>query len=279
MQNQDKNKVILSMTISVFLYTIIENYFCLKHVNILSQAGETWRSKNIGRPPFFFSVCIWECSNQIYIVVRFMSPVSRQSSPVQQEYFRLTNRSVYKVYSRYEISTVNLENFVIDDVTRFHLASVISKERTISDARKVFIIAKKRGHGSRPRYIITDGLKSYIKAVKDEFHTVKKETIHISNIGIRGKHFDKDDFDNNLVERLHGTIRERNKTQRGLKDEYSAFIRGHQLYYNFIRPHMSLFDSTPAEVANVDLNLGSKKWENLLMQSIKYHELENKNEH
>jgi len=33
---------------------------------------------------------------------------------------------------------------------------------------------------------------------------------------------------------------------------------------------MSLFDSTPAEVASVDLNLGSKKWENLLMQSIKY---------
>ena len=82
--------------------------------------------------------------------------------------------------------------------------------------------------------------------------------------------FDKDDFDNNLVERLHGTIRERNKTQRGLKDEYSAFIRGHQLYYNFIRPHASLFDNTPAEIAGVDLNLGNNKWEKLLMQSIKY---------
>ena len=79
-----------------------------------------------------------------------------------------------------------------------------------------------------------------------------------------------------LVERLQGTIRERNKTQRGLKDEYSMFVRGHQLYYNFIRPHMSLFDSTPAEMAGIDLGLGKDKWHNLLMQSIKcQHEKEN----
>jgi len=55
----------------------------------------------------------------------------------------------------------------------------------------------------------------------------------------------------------------------GLKDEYSAFIRGHQLYYNFIKPHASLCGYTPAEIANVNLNLGNKKWEKLLMQSIK----------
>jgi len=75
---------------------------------------------------------------------------------------------------------------------------------------------------------------------------------------------------------LHGTIRERNKTQRGLKDQYSAFIRGHQVYYNFIRPHMSLFGCTPAEVAGIDLNLKDKKWENLLIQSVNYHNGEGK---
>jgi len=159
---------------------------------------------------------------------------------------------------------------VIDDETRFHLASVISKERKIADARKVLITAKKRGHGSKPSYIITDGLKSYVKAVDDEFHTVRRDTIHISNVGIRGKHAGSDIFDNNLVERLHGTIRERNKTQRGLKDQYSPFVRGHQLYYNFIKPHESLYGSTPAEVANINLNLGNKKWENLMLKSVKY---------
>jgi len=162
---------------------------------------------------------------------------------------------------------------IIDDETRFHLASVISKERKIADARKVLITAKKRSHGKRPKYIITDGLKSYDKAIDDEFHTVKRDTIHVSNVGIRGKHAGGDIFDNNLVERLHGTIRERNKTQRGLKDEYSAFIRGHQLYYNFIRPHMSLFNNTPAEMAGIDPGLKDNKWHNLLMQSIKYNNI------
>jgi len=32
---------------------------------------------------------------------------------------------------------------------------------------------------------------------------------------------------------------------------------------------MSLFGCTPAEIANINLNLGDKKWESLLMQSIK----------
>lgn len=81
--------------------------------------------------------------------------------------------------------------------------------------------------------------------------------------------FQRDYFDNNLVERLQGTIRERNKVQRGLKDEYSPFIRGQQLYYNFIKTHESLFGKTPAEIADVNLNLGKNKWEKLLIQSVK----------
>jgi len=158
---------------------------------------------------------------------------------------------------------------VIDDATRFHLASVISKERKIDDASKALRTAKKRSHNKRPMFVITDGLKSYNKAIKDEFFSYRNKTTHIGNVGIRGKKNGEDYFDNNLIERLQGTIRERNKTQRGLKDEYSPFIRGHQLYYNYIRPHESLFGRTPAEVANLDLNLGKNKWENLLVQSVR----------
>jgi len=208
-------------------------------------------------------ICFTTVFRWIDHYIRIMDEYTRQFKPSLSDMWNVDEMMV----------SINGDWFylwnVIDDETRFHLASVISKERTISDARKVLIVAKKRGHGSRPRYIITDGLKSYVKAVKDEFHTVKRETIHISNVGIRG-HLNNDEyFDNNLVERLHGTIRERNKTQRGLKDEYSAFIRGHQLYYNFIRPHESLYGYTPAEIANINLNLGSNKWENLLKQSVK----------
>jgi transposase-like protein len=128
---------------------------------------------------------------------------------------------------------------VMDEFTRFHLASVISKERKIKDARKAFQQAKKRSHNDRPR------------------------------VGIKGKHFKNTKFDNNLVERLHGTVRDRNKTQRGLKSEETTFVKGHQLYYNFIKPHETLNGYTPAHFANIYLSLGNKKWENLLMQSVK----------
>ena len=158
---------------------------------------------------------------------------------------------------------------VIDDETRFHLASYVSKRRTTNDAKMALRTAKKRNHNKRPMFIITDGLKSYNKAISEEFDSLRNKTTHIGNVGIQGKKNGEDYFDNNLVERIQGTIRERNKTQRGLKDEYSPFVRGHQLYYNFIRSHQSLYGYTPAQVAGIDLDLGINKWENLLINSVK----------
>ena len=159
---------------------------------------------------------------------------------------------------------------IMDEFTRFHLASVISKERKIQNARNAFKVAKERSHQDSPRVIVTDGLQSYKKAINKEFHTVKKETIHIGNVSMRGKKIHNRKFDNNLVERLQGTVRDRNKTQRGLKSEESVFVKGHQLYYNFIKSHESLNGYTPAHFANIYLNLNDKKWQNLLMQALKY---------
>ena len=63
--------------------------------------------------------------------------------------------------------------------------------------------------------------------------------------------------------------RYRNKTQRGLKSEEMAFVKGHQLYYNFIKPHEGLDGYTPAHFANIYLDLGNEKWKNLLIEAIK----------
>lgn len=166
----------------------------------------------------------------------------------------------------------------MDEFTRFHLASVISKGRKVENARKAFQVAKNKSHGDKPRCVVTDGLQSYKKAINKEFHTVKKETIHIGNVGIKGKHFKNNKFDNNLIERLNGTVRDRNKTQRGLKSEETSFIKGHQLYYNFIKPHEGLNGYTPAHFSNIYLGLGDKKWKNLLMQSLICRDKEQKNE-
>jgi len=102
--------------------------------------------------------------------------------------------------------------------------------------------------GKRPRRIITDGLHSYHKAINKEFHTSKKETVYFGFAGIKSKQFNYGlKFNNNLVGGLHGTIRERNKTQRGLEKEDSMFIKKHQLYYNFFRTHYALNNETPAK--------------------------------
>jgi transposase-like protein len=150
---------------------------------------------------------------------------------------------------------------VIDEGTRFQLASVISEERKIEDARKVFQLAKAVG-GKKPRYVVTDGLGSYEKAIKKEFHTRQGSTTHIKGVGLRSR------INNNVVERLHGTIRERNKVQRGLKKDSSSTIDGERIYYNFVRPHQRFDGMTPAEVAGVDLELGKNKWLGLLKKAM-----------
>jgi len=55
---------------------------------------------------------------------------------------------------------------------------------------------------------------------------------------------------------------------RAVKNKDTPIIEGHRLYYNFIKPHENLNGYTPAHFASIYLNLGVKKWENLLKQSI-----------
>jgi hypothetical protein len=72
-----------------------------------------------------------------------------------------------------------------------------------------------------------------------------------------------------MVERLHGTIRQRNKVMRGLDDAETAqtMMDGMRIYYNFIKPHTALNGKTPAQKANVDLRLGDRRWIELIKKS------------
>lgn len=58
---------------------------------------------------------------------------------------------------------------------------------------------------------------------------------------------------------------------RGLGNENSAqvFAEASRIYHNFVRPHSSLENKTPAEVAGLDLELGNNKLHNLIKQSGK----------
>jgi len=153
---------------------------------------------------------------------------------------------------------------IMDERTRFQLASVVSKERYIRDARAVFQRAKKNCSGRKPKYIVTDGLQAYKRAVKKEFITNTHETEHLWNVGLRHHP------NNNHVERLHGNIRDREKTMRGLKIENTPVVEGHRLYYNFIKPHESLGGKTPSEEAGITID-GDNKWLSLMKNAVQYH--------
>ncbi len=118
----------------------------------------------------------------------------------------------------------------------------------------------------RPDAIVTDGLRAYQSAITKEFYTLKNpRTEHVRVPNIRDK------SNNNMVERLHGTIRQRNKSMRGLNDEATAqtMMDGLQIYYNFLRPHMALDGKTPAQEAKITDYTTSESWKSLIKKATK----------
>ncbi len=152
---------------------------------------------------------------------------------------------------------------IMDEDTRFLLSSLVSKKREVKDARRIFQKAKNIANG-KPQTVVSDGLHAYTRAFKKEFYTMKKP---------RTQHIQKPRFidptNNNIVERLNGTVREREKVMRSTKEEIQTIADGIRNYYNFIRPHQSLDGKTPAEMANINLNLGKNKWLSLIKQASK----------
>lgn len=154
---------------------------------------------------------------------------------------------------------------VMDNQSRFWLASQITEKRKTVDARNVLAEASNLAK-IRPLAVVTDGLRAYQHAIPSQFYTMKApRTQHVRVPNIR------DRSNNNMVERLHGTIRQRNKVQRGLDEESTAqmMMDGMRIYYNFIRPHSALNGRTPSEMANVSRYISSNKWLEMIRNSTK----------
>jgi transposase-like protein len=150
---------------------------------------------------------------------------------------------------------------IMDAKTRYLLACQITETRYTNDARIPLKQAKKIAN-RRPDAIVTDGLQAYKKAIKAEFYDV---TAQIQNPHIRLKDFETKP-NNNILERLNGTFRERTKVMRSLDSSVGAqeFVSGLQTYYNYIRPHQGIGGLTPAQMANIPINLMGNRWETMI---------------
>ena len=108
--------------------------------------------------------------------------------------------------------------------------------------------------------VYTDALRAYREGISQ---TLGNKVDHIAKCGITKPH-----TNNNRVERLNGTLRERVKVQRGWKTHKSPIVEGQRIYYNFIKPHQALDGKTPAEKTSIRVKEGNK-WIGLLKSSIK----------
>lgn len=143
---------------------------------------------------------------------------------------------------------------IIDEDTRFLLASHLSKGRTILDVATVMRRAWKRADKA-PKFIISDSLGVYPDGIERVFGAYSK------NIQSRGF---TEDININLIERFHSTVKERTKVLRGFKTVETAelILDGFLIHYNFFRPHMTLMSKTPAEVASI--KAPAKNWTELV---------------
>lgn len=150
---------------------------------------------------------------------------------------------------------------MIDEDTRFLVASHLSGTRTQKDCIEVFQKALNQSK-QRPQALFVDGSYYYENAFNRVFYSRYKvaRVEFVQRVGIRARET------NNIVERLHETVKERLRPMRGFKNEDSArnILEGYAVNYNYARPHLSLKGKTPAEEAGIAV----KGWKQLIENAI-----------
>ena len=139
---------------------------------------------------------------------------------------------------------------IIDDKTRFLLASHMSEGRSTRDAQILMERAARRA-GKVPKSVITDKLAAYLDGIELAFGA---DTKHI-----RAKKLTSEPG-TQLIERFHGTLKDRTKVMRSFMRRSTAKIvtDGWLVHYNFFRPHPAVDGKTPAEAASTDTQM--KSW-------------------
>ena len=148
---------------------------------------------------------------------------------------------------------------IIDDKTRFLLATRIAISRTSRDAQMLMKEAERKAD-KIPKVIVTDKNYSYLDGIEQAFGA---DTEHIQS-----RPFTTDTHSTQKIERWHETLKERTKVMKGLKTLETAiqFVAGFLVHYNYFRGNEALDGKTPAEAAGVKFPY--KDWAEIIRQPV-----------
>ncbi len=150
---------------------------------------------------------------------------------------------------------------MLDEDTKFLVATHISGSRTFEDTVAIFRKGCEMAK-NRPQAVFVDGSHVYQSAFNRVFYSRYKvnQVDLVQRVGIRARET------NNCIERQHQTLKARTKVMRGLRsmDSTKDLLTGFAIHYNFVRPHQSLQNRTPAQAAGLQVN---PNWKSLIEQA------------
>ncbi len=155
-----------------------------------------------------------------------------------------------------------LQYSMLDHETRFMITQYVANTKGTENVdpmfREAMMIADKI-----PTTLISDGAHNFHEAWKNNYkakNPLWKDTEHIRHIHMKG------DKNNNRMERLNGTIRDREAAYRGIKKMDSPLFDGFQTFYNFSKKHGGINNKTPAEKAGILVD-GDNKWKTIIQNA------------
>lgn len=138
---------------------------------------------------------------------------------------------------------------LLDSETRYVIDWYLTTSREATSAFHLFSKVKEK-HGSAPT-IVSDRLPSYNQATKVVFENSK-------HLKVQSWY---DETTNNLIESFFKRFKHFYKTSHGFKRKeiVESLLQGFFFFYNYILPHTSLKNETPARVAGVEYTEHQRK--------------------
>lgn len=148
----------------------------------------------------------------------------------------------------------------LDSETKYLITTQVSVGARQKDSDDYFRKVREQTKAS-PEYVLTDGRHTLTASIKKAMPTAH----HVKLTSLTDKR-----QNNQQVERLNGTIRDRIRPMRGFQEERTAEIMtsAYRNYYNFVKPHSAIGGLTPAQAAGIGVEEATNKWGELLRRSF-----------